>query len=221
MTTGATSADPRRGPRATPDLSPSELGRLVEAKTIDAGASGVQMQTFHGAESDVKPSAPPPGNGKAIWAIGAVCILLGAGSVATFLMTREKPAVAQVTPPTPESVTPPMPIAPATPPTVVTQAAPSDVAVTVRCVPEHAAIYVGDEKIGTAPGPVKIKRTEKVKLTLKAEGYTPVDVEVEANQDNTVTVKLTKVATTAAPPHPKQPARPGEKAADAIETPTF
>ncbi len=218
VTAGATSADPRRSGRVTPDLSPSELGRLVSAKTIDASTSGIQMQTFQ----DVKPSAPPPANRKTLWAIGAVCMLFGGGGVVSFMVTRAKPTVAQLVPPLPVSAASSIPSAPATVASAIAADAPAEVSVTVRSVPEHAAIYVGDEKIGTAPGPVKIKRTDKVTLTLKAEGYTPTDVDVEAKQDNTVTVKLTaKATTTTTHGHAKPPPGPGEKPADAIETPTF
>jgi len=68
------------------------------------------------------------------------------------------------------------------------------VLVTVKCVPEHAAIYLGDERIGVAPGPVKLHRgTDKVKLTLKAEGFAATDVELEPVDNTVLTAKLTKL----------------------------
>jgi hypothetical protein len=79
-----------------------------------------------------------------------------------------------------------------------------EVLVTVKATPEHAAIYLGDERIGVAPGPVKLKRgSDKVNLTLKADGFTPGEVSVTPTNDTTVEVKLGKVAG-----KPSQPQRP-------------
>ena len=67
-------------------------------------------------------------------------------------------------------------------------------------VVEHAAIFLGKERIGTAPGPVKVKRgSEKVKLTLKADGYTATDIELEPSDNTVLSVKLPKVARVASP----------------------
>ena len=211
-----TSADPRRTPRMTPDLSPSELGRMVEARTMmDASTSGVP--TLDRADARVTP--PAKSRTGMLAAIGAVCMIVGGGSV-VFMMTRPKPTIAQIAPRTDVALpTPSTPVViPAPSAGTLAVDAPAEVSVTVRSVPEHAAIYIGDERIGVAPGPVKIRRSDKVKLVLKAEGFAPTEVEVEAKQDTTVSAKLTKAVTAR---HPKPSVGPGEKPADAIETPTF
>ena len=206
------SADLRHTPRMTPDLSPSELGRLVEARTMMDASTGGGLTP----DSNVPP--PPKSRMGLIAAIGAVCMVLGGGGV-IFMMTRNKPTVAQAAPAiNVVAPTPSMPVVIATPSAAAAAGAPVEVAVTVRSVPEHAAIYIGDERIGVAPGPVKIPRADKVRLVLKAEGFAPTEVEVEAKQDNTVSVKLTKAATSH---HAKPPVGQGDKPADAIETPTF
>ena len=83
---------------------------------------------------------------------------------------------------------------------------------------KHRARFVPHQDSGDF---VVVVNADKVKLTLKAEGYAPTDVEVEANQDNTVTAKLTPKAAVTTHGHVKPPVGPGDKPADAIETPTF
>ena len=68
--------------------------------------------------------------------------------------------------------------------------------VTVRGAPELAMIYLGEEKLGTAPGPVKVPRgTATLKLTIRADGFSPASVDVEPTENTVVSIKLTKNGT--------------------------
>jgi hypothetical protein len=69
-----------------------------------------------------------------------------------------------------------------------------DVEVKVIATPKNATIWLGDTKLGVAPGPVKVKRgTEKVTLTLKADGFTSATVDIMPTESSTVSnVKLTR-----------------------------
>jgi hypothetical protein len=79
-----------------------------------------------------------------------------------------------------------------------------DVDVKVIATPKNASIWLDDKKLGVAPGPVKVKRgTEKVTLTLKADGYAPSTVEILPTESSTVSnVKLTKASGGGARPKP-------------------
>ena len=209
-------------------MRPESLSAAVEGLARAASGAGLNVVVAAGLSADLRhtprmtpdSNVPPPPKSRMglIAAIGAVCMVLGGGGV-IFMMTRNKPTVAQAAPAiNVVAPTPSMPVVIATPSAAAAAGAPVEVAVTVRSVPEHAAIYIGDERIGVAPGPVKIPRADKVRLVLKAEGFAPTEVEVEAKQDNTVSVKLTKAATSH---HAKPPVGQGDKPADAIETPTF
>ena len=40
--------------------------------------------------------------------------------------------------------------------------------VTIKAVPEHAAVYAGDDRIGIAPGPIELDTGKKVTLTFQS-----------------------------------------------------
>ena len=75
----------------------------------------------------------------------------------------------------------------------------ADVNVTLRGAPEGTEVWLGEEKLGTAPGAVRVPRAQgTVKLTLKAKGHKPKDVDVSASEDSTLSVTLEKSTATPA-----------------------
>jgi hypothetical protein len=92
---------------------------------------------------------------------------------------------------------PPAPTAPTVTPsaTVDTGAAAAEIELTIDADPKVVDVYQGATKIGASSGPIKLKRADgRVKLTFKAVGYTPQDIEVPASANTVVSVKLKKVA---------------------------
>jgi serine/threonine-protein kinase len=79
-------------------------------------------------------------------------------------------------------------------PSATVEAAPAEIEVTFDATPKEVDVYQGTVKLGSSTGPVKLKRAEgKVKLTLKAPGYAPQEVEVPSSASATVPVTLKKL----------------------------
>jgi serine/threonine-protein kinase len=96
-----------------------------------------------------------------------------------------KPAAAQETAAPPPSVVP----------SVTPEAPPADIELTIDADPKTVDVFQGPTKLGSSASPIKLKRADgKVKLTFKAPGYTPQDIEVPASANTVVAVKLKKVA---------------------------
>ncbi len=177
-------------------LSSGEIARLAEARTMHgAPASGGKppSQTFLGAETDVAPTGKSR-RGLFI-AVGAVAFALGIGGV-IFAVGRKGdtgPVAHRDDPPPVVSDKPPV-----VPPPIASSAEVPAVATTVDLKivtsPEHVNVFRGKERLGTTPDPIRLpKSSEKVTLTLKAEGFRALDLEVDPSESSTVTnVKLTK-----------------------------
>jgi hypothetical protein len=81
---------------------------------------------------------------------------------------------------------------------------PAEVEVTIQSTPANAEVWLAGDKLGKAPGPIKLKRGEdKLKLTLKADGHRATDVEVTPTANAVVQVTLQRTPTAA--PKPKKP----------------
>ena len=81
-----------------------------------------------------------------------------------------------------------------TPSAAAPPALPAEIELTVDATPSPVDVYLGKTKIGTSAAPVKIKRGDgKVKLTFKAQGFAPQDMEVPASGNTAVQVALKKV----------------------------
>ncbi len=64
--------------------------------------------------------------------------------------------------------------------------------------PKEVEIYLGKEKLGTSIKPLRLKRSdEKLKLTFKAPGYAPQDIEIAPSADARVAVSLVKISVAA------------------------
>jgi serine/threonine-protein kinase len=146
--------------------------------------------------------------------VGVVGALVVVGAIAAGLAMRRSDSAGVAPPPTgapPEAATATATasaiavpsIAPAPPasagdrPAVVpsTDLPSGEVELTINTEPKVVDVYDGATKIGSSAAPVKLKRRDgKVKLTLKAPGYAPEDVEVAATANAVVAAKLKKVA---------------------------
>jgi hypothetical protein len=79
-------------------------------------------------------------------------------------------------------------------PSVTPEAPPADIELTIDADPKTVDVFQGPTKLGSSASPIKIKRADgKVKLTFKAAGYAPQDIEVPASANTVVAVKLKKV----------------------------
>jgi serine/threonine protein kinase len=164
--------------------------REAVARTLVATppASSPQAASLVGAATEVGPHKP-----RRSWLFIAVPAALAAGAAALIAMRmphapRDAPSAQ---PTTAASATPSATAAPA--PTAAPSAAPDEeVKVTVRSTPPNAEVFEGDKPLGLAPGPLRLsKRAGTTKLTFKAPGYLPRDVDVSASGDGVVSVALT------------------------------
>ncbi|MFS8070329.1 MAG: serine/threonine protein kinase, partial [Byssovorax sp.] len=145
--------------------------------------------------------ARPAGGRPALLAGGALAAV--AVIVAAIVLTRPPlpaptPVVATTTtqlaalPTTAEA-----PASAAPPATVIPAPAglPAEAELTIDSTPREVEIYLGKEKLGTSARPLRLKRSdEKVKLTFKAPGFAPQDIEVSPSADARVTVSLVKIS---------------------------
>jgi serine/threonine-protein kinase len=193
--------------RSTPSMermSSSEVAKLAEARTIE-GTPNLPLQTFHGGVATASEVAPKSGTRSFVLA-GVVVGALAIGGVVAFAVVGRagggKVAGADTAMGSSSglasglgsgagSATVTIPSA------VATEVAPpvqGDVEVKVIATPKNATIWLGDTKLAVAPGRVKVKGgTEKVTLTLKADGFTSATVDIMPTESSTVSnVKLTR-----------------------------
>jgi serine/threonine-protein kinase len=146
--------------------------------------------------------------------VGGIGALVVAGLAAAVLLrpgagNDAKPA-AQLSAPIVAAKDPPKdPPPPSAAPTVT---AATEVSVRVLATPASAKaeVWLGDKKLGDAPGPIKMpKAAGNVSLSVRADGYAPETVEVAGDVDGSVSIKLTRAKPAAAGgPLPAGPAKP-------------
>lgn len=80
-------------------------------------------------------------------------------------------------------------------PSPVSSAKPvAEIALLVESQPADVEVYLGDQKLGVAPGPLRLPRgTASVKLVLRADGYAPREVALTPSANRTLSVKLKKL----------------------------
>jgi serine/threonine-protein kinase len=170
--------------------------RAGTARTLQA----TPAQTLVGSTTEL---APPAKRTRATWIIVGVgaAVVISAIAVVGLRFRNKPPESLAVT----TSVT-----ATATPiPTLSSTASalPEEVAVRVDSQP-FADIYDGSQKIGTTPTTLHLKRQQGTKrLTLRASGFLPQDVDLDTASDRAVSVALTadksQPRSTVAPPPTK------------------
>jgi serine/threonine-protein kinase len=187
------------------DLTPSQKMGIGVAKTMKTPGP---IQTFQGANVDVVPS---PKRRSALPFVVAPIALVAGAAIVVVAMRKPAPAAAPTATPATSVVDapPPRSSASATAPDLVlvptAPAAAPDVSITVNTTPKNAGIYLDGERIGTAPGPVKIKRSAgSVKLAVKEDGYAPKTLDVTTDTDQTLTVNLARIGGKPAPVGPKR-----------------
>jgi hypothetical protein len=160
---------------------------LVRAKTVAMPeASG---RTLNPAESDVAHG----GGRRAILVVALVVGGLAAGAGGVVLVSHRAPRVTVSSEPATAAAPPSMGIVTLAPPSA--PPASSTVAVTVEANAPHASVWLAAKRLGDAPGPLSIPRgSDKLTLTVKADGYAPSNVEVVPNEDVVVAVTLPKNA---------------------------
>jgi hypothetical protein len=154
-----------------------------------------------GASADI-----PSRRGKRTLILGAFALVLGA-VVAVGLLSRNGSSAqsgAPITGAPPASALPSnVPaVTPSLTPTITpsgvaaspssTAAAESEIDLTVQSTPPNVDVYRGADKLGTSAAPIRLRRGEKVKLTFKADGYAPKEVEVTPTDATPLKVTLAR-----------------------------
>jgi serine/threonine-protein kinase len=192
VVTPAGTTGPGGGVAITP--AHAAAGTLAQAQTV------VGDPTLAGASTDV---APRKGR-RTLMIVGMVAGAIGLAA-AGFALGRppssgpaeHRPQVDVTAVPSPAITAPPAVTPSATP--AVTPSGSSDVGsasgeveIQIDATPVPVDVFRGAEKIGTSAAPLKLKRGEKVKLTFRAPGYLPAEVEVSPTKSTLLPVKLTK-----------------------------
>ncbi len=174
-------------------LTPAEK-HLAAAPTLAQRAPANSTSTL------VEAGGKPAGGRSALLFGGLAAAVVAVVAVGTFTRSpavATSPVVATAPPPTASAPA----ILPAAPTATVTQAPaglPAEIELTIASTPREVDVYLGKEKLGTSTKPVYLKRgDEPVKLTLKAPGYVPQDLEVSASDSARVAVTLVKIASPA------------------------
>jgi serine/threonine-protein kinase len=160
---------------------------LVRAKTVATPeAAG---RTLNPAERDVA-----RGGGRRAILLAALLVGgLAAGAGGVVLVSHRAPRVTVSSESAMASAPPSIGVVTLAPPSA--PPASSTVAVTVEANAPHASVWLAAKRLGDAPGPISIPRgSEKLTLTVKADGYASSDVGVVPNEDVVVAVTLPKNA---------------------------
>jgi hypothetical protein len=190
-------------------MTPSEIGALAEARTLAQPGLGTPTQLTN--EAEVRPQK----RSRVLLATAVLALATGGVVIgyAVMLSRRLPPPAGAAAGQAPGGEATPtvMPSMQATAPSssketpIVSPSPPADVEITIQAEPKSVDVFLGNEKIGTAPAPIRMKRGEQgVKLTLKADGYKPADIEVTPKDNTVVSAKLEKIV--AGPARAKKPA---------------
>ena len=197
-------------------LTPAEQAAIGAAQTMPIGSAPAGLATRlsgrstpgasavtagNGLETSL-PRPGPSGRGKLLGAVGAVIVV---GAIAAVVALRGfgggdkagpggSGSASTMAAATPGSAA----TASASPTATASAAAPSDeVSLTIQSTPPGVDVFLGDgaEKLGSAPGPIHLKRGDKpLTLTFKAAGYAPERVEVTPSGDVIMPVRLDRSA---------------------------
>jgi serine/threonine-protein kinase len=190
--------------RPTGDGSPVRVGSATPAEVRALSDARTMLQedgakTFLSGEADVKPAQS---RRTVRYGVAGAVAVAGALTVVLALRPRDPPAPIAVATPAGAVTTTAETRAAEPPPKVTPSAAaeaapvaPAEVELTFDATPKVVEVFLDGNKIGTSAAPIRVKRAEgKVKLTFKAAGHTPQDLEVLASANTVVAVRLVKVA---------------------------
>jgi serine/threonine-protein kinase len=193
--------DPARtsGPQArVGGATPGEIAALAEARTMLPDEGGKTVLS-------VEAAAKPAGGRTMIYGVAAAVGVVAVVSAALLMRGKDGPVTAATAQPTAVPATtatatvaaqkPAEPV-PTVTPSAMPAALPAEVEVTFETTPKQPVeIWQGTTKLGTSAAPLKLKRgDDKVKLTVKAAGFAPQDVEVTPSESQKVAVTLKKAA---------------------------
>ncbi len=205
----APAGDAASGPSDT--LRDPAFGAATYVSALPPAAQIPSAKTFQGTASEVSPPRRP--RRIAAFVVLPALALVGIGLAFTASSRRHKPVVQVAQTAQVPSVSAPSPTAP--PPSVAPsaspEAAPAEVQITVRGAPDGASIVLDGRPIGVVPGPVPLKKSdEKVKLTLKADGYSAAEIELVPDESRTVSIKMIKSKSVGAQPKAQKQEQPRE-----------
>jgi serine/threonine-protein kinase len=191
VTTGPAAAS-RSGEQAAVVTPGGGNTALAEAQTI-VGTN----PSLVGTGPDI---APKKGRGGVLIAGAGLAVVVAAA--VTFGLARSHPGapaastqvVATAIPAPSTAATPAPTVTPSVTPSQAAAPESADVEITVQSTPPAVDVYRGADKIGTSDSPLKLRRDEKVKLSFRAPGYAPAEVELAPTQSTLLPVKLTKLA---------------------------
>ena len=204
---------PKRSGFGAPPPRPSDRGIVVtptggvDTTTLAQAQTVVGLHpSLIGASTDAL--APRARSKRPLILAGAFAFVLGiAGVMIAVLAQKDGPSpagsqvVATAVPPPPTQT-----VAPTVTPSAATVAAvptvtpePAEIEITIQSTPAVVDVYRGAEKLGTSAAPIKLKRGEKVKLALRANGFVATEIELTPTQNTLMPIKLTKLATGRSP----------------------
>jgi hypothetical protein len=68
------------------------------------------------------------------------------------------------------------------------------VQIEIQATPKDADVFLGDERLGRAPGPFRFQRgAGSIKLIIKAEAHSPEEVELTPDKDLVLSVRLNRL----------------------------
>ena len=170
--------------------TPAELGAMASARTMlpDEGSKTIiSAQTGGTRRLAVAVGVAAVAGLVAVAAIAMRSRDVPApGPAATAEARREQTAAVKAPDPAPS-------VAPSA--TATAQALPAEVELTIDATPRVVDVYRDGAKIGSSDKPLRLARADgKVKLTFKAAGYAPQDLDVPASANAVVAVTLKKAA---------------------------
>ncbi|MEO7111979.1 MAG: serine/threonine-protein kinase [Polyangiaceae bacterium] len=208
MPAGAAARLPGRTTGGSSMKSPTDIGSM---RTVQA-TSGPVTSTFLESHSDI-PSGDQTTAARArskmpFIAIGAV-VLLGVVGGGFLISKKNSPAIpdtaSQPSQPSVAATTSASAASLALAAASASSVPITKVNVTIKAVPEHAAVYAGDDRIGVAPGPIELESGKKVTLTFKADGYKSSDLDVIPAENQPISISLTKNPKHGGGPHSTSP----------------
>jgi serine/threonine-protein kinase len=158
-------------------------------------SSGPTMAQSAGADQTLVPAetSGKPTGGSRVLLFGGAAV---AAIVAAIVLTRAPPpapVVMVAAAPLPSAAAP-LPSAAAPPTVTPTTELAMESVLTIASTPKEVDVFLGKEKLGTSTNPILVKRSDsQLKLTFKAAGYAPQDVEVSAAADTKIAVALVKI----------------------------